>query len=88
MALESQIQARDSLRDSANATANVLSKGSSSRAFPSLCNTNIKTNIGLGDETPGVIDQFGQLDSRNASICLSIGDIPLKSPNLHWSQPE
>lgn len=86
MALEAQIQARDGLRDSANATANVLSKGSSSRAIPSLCNTNIKTNIGLGDETPGIIDQFGQLDSRNASVCLSIGDVPLKSQNLHWSQ--
>jgi hypothetical protein len=86
MTLEAQIQALDSLRDSANATANVLSEGSSSRAFSSLCNTNIKTNIGLGDQAPGIIDQFGQLDSRNASICLSIGDVPLKSPNLHWSQ--
>jgi hypothetical protein len=87
IALESQINALDGHRNSGNATANVSSEGSSSsQALPSLCNTNIKTNIGLGDETPGIIDQFGQLDSQNASICLSIGDVPLKSPDLHWSQ--
>ena len=85
IALESQIEALGALRSSGNATI-LMSEGLPSEALPSLCNTNVKTNIGLGDEPPGIVDQFGQLDSRNASVCLSIGDIPLKSPDLHWSQ--
>jgi hypothetical protein len=86
IALESQLEALGGLRGSESATAILMSTGSSSQASPSLCNTNIKTNIGLGDETPGIVDQFGQLDSRNASVGLSIGDVSLKSSDLHWSQ--
>ena len=85
VALESQIKALSGHYGSDGAVGFALSQASTSQTA-SLCNANIKTNIGLGDETPGIIDQFGQLDSRNASICLSIGDVPLKSPDLHWSQ--
>ncbi len=63
-----------------------MNEGSSSKALPSLCNNNIQTAIGLGDETPGIIDQFGQLDSRNATFCLDIGGFPYASPDLKWSQ--
>lgn len=85
MALDPQIAILESLRTSGNATTHTRSEGWPSPTA-ALCNKNIKTNIGLGDEAPGIVDQFGQLDSRNASICLSLGDIPLNSPDLHWSQ--
>ncbi len=85
MALESPVRALDGLGTRGSHAAD-FSNQLSSEGLPSLCNTNIKTNIGLGDETPGIIDQFGQLDSRNASVSLSIGDLPLKSTELHWSQ--
>ena len=59
---------------------------SSAKSLPRLFNTNLQTAIGLGDETPGIVDQFGQLDSRHAILALQIGTTPLESPNLHWSQ--
>ena len=43
-------------------------------------NTNLQTAVGLGDETPGIVDEFGQLDSRNAMISLEIASAPLKAP--------
>ena len=64
----------------------LLTSHSSSEALPPLYNTNIRTAIGLGDETPGIIDEYGQLDSRNASVCLDIGNILRGSPDLKWSQ--
>lgn len=57
-----------------------------SKELPKLFNSNFQTAIGLGDETPGIIDQFGQLDSRNAMISLNIGKVPRTSPDLQWSQ--
>jgi hypothetical protein len=64
----------------------LVNGGSSSEALPSLSNTNVQTAIGLGDETAGIIDQYGQLDSRNAAVFLDIGKIPHTSPDLKWSQ--
>lgn len=63
-----------------------MNEGSSSEALPSLSNTNVQTLIGLGDETPGIIDQYGQLDSRNATVDLNVGKVPHTSPDLKWSQ--
>src|SRR3984957_16974384 len=71
------------------AYARILSDGNNSspaKNLPPLFNTNLQTAIGLGDETPGIVDQFGQLDSRHAILALQIGTTPLESPNLHWSQ--
>jgi len=64
----------------------LVNKGSSSEALSSLFNINVQTAIGLGDETPGIIDQYGQLDSRNATVCLNIEKVPHTSPDLTWSQ--
>ena len=64
----------------------LMNEGSSSEALPSLSNTNVQTVIGLGDETPGIIDQYGQLDSRNATVDLNVGKVPHTSPDLKWSQ--
>src|SRR5271166_2107191 len=64
----------------------LMNEGSSSEALPSLANTNVQTVIGLGDETPGIIDQYGQLDSRNATVDLNVGKVPHTSPDLKWSQ--
>src|SRR5271165_5384875 len=63
-----------------------MNEGSSSEALPSLSNTNVQTLIGLGDETPAIIDQYGQLDSRNATVDLNVGKVPHTSPDLKWSQ--
>jgi hypothetical protein len=59
---------------------------SSAKSLPRLFNPNLQTAIGLGDETPGIVDQFGQLDSRHAILAVQIGTTPLESPDLHWSQ--
>ena len=59
---------------------------SSAKGLPQLFNTNLQTAIGLGDETPGIVDRFGQLDSRHAIVALQIGTTSLESPDLHWSQ--
>lgn len=84
MALESQMRALDGLPGCS--TINFAVEGSSPQPWPSLWNSNIKTNVGLGDGAPGIVDQFGQLDSRNASVWLNIGNVPLKSAEFHWSQ--
>jgi hypothetical protein len=55
---------REGLRDAQTPTAQSLS----------LCNTNLQTAIGLGDKTPGVVDGFGQLDSKNAKITWDVGE--------------
>ena len=36
----------------------VLNKGSSSRAFPRYATSTSRPTIGLGDQTPGIIDQL------------------------------
>ena len=71
------------------AYARILSAGNNSspaKNLPPLFNTNLQTAIGLGDETPGIVDQYGQLDSRHARISLDIGATPLGSSDFHWSQ--
>ena len=59
---------------------------SPAKNLPSLYNTNLQTAIGLGDELAGIVDQYGQLDSRNAKISLDIGTTPIASPDFHWTQ--
>jgi hypothetical protein len=59
---------------------------SSAKSLRQLFNTNLQTAIGLGDETPGIVDQYGQLDSRHAVVALKMGTTPLESPDFHWSQ--
>ena len=54
---------------------------SSAKGLPQLFNTNLQTAIGLGDETPGIVDRFGQLDSRHAIVALQIGTTSLESPD-------
>jgi hypothetical protein len=69
--------------------AHPLSDGNNSspaKNLPPLFNTNLQTAIGLGDETAGIVDQYGQLDSRNARISLDMGTTPIESPDFHWSQ--
>ena len=41
-----------------------------------LYNTNLRTLIGMGDEPPGLLDKFGQLDSRHARVRLAMGTPP------------
>src|SRR5271170_5187061 len=88
VALKSQTDAfaRVSRLFGGNTIRALMNEGSSSEALPSLSNTNVQTVIGLGDETPGIIDQYGQLDSRNASVALNVGKFPNTSPGLKWSQ--
>ncbi len=64
----------------------VMNENSPTEASRSLCNFNVRTAIGLGDRTPGIIDQHGQLDSRNAKACITIGNSLQPSPDLTWSQ--
>ncbi len=71
------------------AYARILSDGNNStpaKNLPPLFNTNLQTAIGLGDEAAGIVDQYGQLDSRHARISLDIGATPLGSSDFHWSQ--
>src|SRR5271170_6838756 len=88
VALRSQMDApaRASRLWGGNDQTPLMNRGSFSERLPSLSNTNVQTIIGLGDETPGVIDQYGQLDSRNATVCLDIGRASHTSPDLKWSQ--
>lgn len=41
-----------------------------------LYNTNLLTLIGMGDEPAGLLDKFGQLDSRHARVRLAMGAQP------------
>jgi hypothetical protein len=68
------------------ATTASTGSGSGGRSAP-LYNTNLRTAIGLGDELPGIVDKFGQLQrSRNAAMRLEMG-APLQSAeNAEWSQ--
>src|SRR5262249_6339279 len=52
----------------------------------SLVNTNVHTAIGLGDQTPGIVDQFGQLDARHARLRLEIGAGGRQPADYRWSQ--
>lgn len=45
-----------------------------------LYNTNLLTLIGMGDEPTGVLDKFGQLDSRHARVRLAMGAPPHTVP--------
>ena len=53
---------------------------SSAKDLAPRFNPNLQTAIGLGDQTPGIVDQYGQLDSRNALVFLKIGSTALESP--------
>lgn len=53
-----------------------------------LFNTNLQTAIGLGDKTPGIVDGFGQLDSKNAKITWDIGAEVVKSSNTRLWQTD
>ena len=64
----------------------VMNETPPTEASRSLSNFNVRTAIGLGDRAPGIIDQYGQLDSRNAKACITIGNSSRPSPDLKWSQ--
>ncbi len=49
-------------------------------------NTNLQTAIGLGDALAGIVDRYGQLDSRNARVGLDFGSDKPESAGLSFSQ--
>jgi len=72
---------------SANPLAKAFPAESNARGNSSvLYNTNLQTAIGLGDEPPGIVDKFGQLQTRNVEATLEFGE-PLEPVKvLDWSQ--
>ena len=51
-----------------------------------LYNTNLQTAIGLRDQTPGIVDKFGQLKTRNVETTLEIGTPLQPVTGMEWSQ--
>lgn len=52
----------------------------------SLCNINLQTAIGLGDQFAGIVDGHGVLDSRNAFVRVDLGDGSAERSDLVWTQ--
>jgi len=74
--LATMFDKREDLRDAQTPTAQSLG----------LCNIDLQTAIGLGDKTPGIVDGFGQLDSKNAKITWDVGVATNKSSKARLSQ--
>jgi hypothetical protein len=51
-----------------------------------LYNTNLQTAIGLGDESAGILDNFGQLKTRNCEVEFELGIPSQPLASLDWSQ--
>lgn len=63
-----------------------LQSGEPEKASMPLYNINLQTAVGLGGERAGIIDGHGQLESRNAKVCLLIGKESQSSRDFQWSQ--
>ncbi len=51
-----------------------------------LCNADVKTAIGLGDELASIVDQFGEVDSRKAKFSVELEDLHVQTSSARWSQ--